>query len=67
MACPTILFGDRELLILQRLSAERRNEKIRVKLTWQDIPSGDQLKQSALRNPDAVAFGFTRGRWYAAA
>lgn len=67
MACPTVILGKRKLFILGGFSENRRRSDIAVQLRWQEVPAGEQLKQVARKHPDAVAFGYTRGRWFAAA
>lgn len=69
MACPTIILGDRRLLILRgfRECSSSSDVEIGAQLAWHEIPAADQLKLVAERNPDAVVFGFLRGRWFAAA
>jgi hypothetical protein len=68
MACPTVEFANRKLIVLidTRLDPSIRPLCGRP-LALQSLPGSQQLKQVALKNPDAVAFGYTRGLWFPAA
>lgn len=69
MACPIVLLDGRKLFILNGFDCYRRpfNKPVREQVAWQEVPDGDKLKQAAHKHPDAIAFGYTRGRWYASA
>ena len=69
MASPTVILSNRTLFILKGFCERRRLLKFadRGQVSWDQLPASDQLKQAAQDNPDAVAFGFMRGRWHAAA
>lgn len=66
MACPKFVFDNRELIIL--LDLAKREEAGRTYwLSCDDVPAVERLKRAATIHPDAVAFGFARGNWFAAA
>ena len=72
MACPTVVIIGKKIILLsgfQRRPPYRlRKGQVRV---GRDpivvIQEMSKLRQSASENPDAVAFGFTAGRWLPAA
>jgi hypothetical protein len=68
MACPTVEFADRKLIVLIDTRLEPSIRPLRGRdLPLHSLPGSQQLKQAALQNPDAVAFGYTRGLWFPAA
>ena len=68
MHYPTVEMADRTLLILVGPEADLRKDARRTRhLEWRDLPASERLRQTALKNPDAVAFSFACGRWFAAA
>jgi hypothetical protein len=69
MASPTVILGNRTLFILRGFCERRRLPRFvdRGQVSWELLPASDQLRQAAEDNPEAVAFGFMRGRWHAAA
>ena len=65
---PTIEVVGKKVFLLSGYSALRKAGS--RKALAQDaikIEALDDLRQSAKKNPDAVAFGFTAGRWIPAA
>jgi nitroreductase len=66
MTCPTVSLRGKTVFLL---SGFDRRPSVR-KETADKVPKIehiDQLRQSARRHPDAVAFGFVAGRWMPAA
>jgi hypothetical protein len=67
MACPTVeIIGKRVIL----LSGYQRCTQVgfeKIKPGPVVIQEIGKLRQSASKNPDAVAFGYTAGRWIPAA
>ena len=69
MALPKIVLRGRQVTLLSGYndnaggSAEEGNDARRAVV----IDAEDKLNQAALRNPDAVAFGYVRGEWVASA
>jgi len=66
MAFPKIVLRGKKVTLLNgfRAPAPARG-KVAAKLL--KIQEAKQLRQSARRNPDAVAFGFVAGKWTPAA
>jgi len=61
MKFPTVEVQGRKLILLSGVSAGKTaGEMI-------DPDALDKLRDAFRKNPDAVAFGYTRGRWVAAA
>jgi hypothetical protein len=66
MACPKVLLRGRTIILL---SGFRNRPSARGKLASKllKIDALKQLRQSASRNPDAIAFGYVAGKWLPAA
>jgi hypothetical protein len=67
MAYPTVEIIGKKIILLSgsQRCAQVGSEKI--KLGSIVIQEMKKLRQSASKNPDAVAFGYTAGRWIPAA
>jgi hypothetical protein len=69
MALPKVVLRGRKIILLSgyndraRGSAEKSSDASRAVV----VDAEDKLSQAALRNPDAVAFGYIHGEWIAAA
>jgi hypothetical protein len=69
MALPKIILRGRKIILLSgyndraRGNAEEGSNAPRTVI----VDAEDKLSQAALRNPDAVAFGYIHGEWIAAA
>ena len=57
----TIELLGKKVILLNGVSADNKTDKTL------EIEAPDNLREAALRNPDAVAFGFVSGRWVAGA
>jgi hypothetical protein len=65
MACPTIKIIGKKIILLS--GYQRRPQIGSVRVESIKIQAMRKLLQSASKNPDAVAFGYTAGRWMPAA
>lgn len=67
MACPRIEVRGKRVILLSgfRDSVDAASASVVIKEV--DVKSADELRQSAKRHPDAVAFGYVAGRWVPAA
>jgi hypothetical protein len=65
MACPTIKIIGKKIILLS--GYQRRPQIGSVRVESIKIQAMRKLRQSASKNPDAVAFGYTAGRWMPAA
>jgi len=69
MALPKIVLRGRKIILLSgyndrvRANADHSSDASRAVV----VDAEDKLSQAALRNPDAVAFGYIQGEWIAAA
>ena len=61
MTFPTIELNGKIRILLSGIDKEKTTEKS------VSLQSPEQLLQVVRKNPDAVAFGYTSGRWVAAA
>jgi hypothetical protein len=67
MACPTVEIIGKKIIVL---SGYRRCKQVgfeNINLGSIAIQEMGKLRQSVSKNPDAVAFGYTAGRWIPAA
>lgn len=67
MACPKVEIVGKKIILLSGYQRYTQRGSVRVKLGSIKIHSMSKLRQSASKNPDAVAFGYTAGRWIPAA
>ena len=61
MNCPTVELQGKKIILL---SGVRKNKKTGETI---GLEAPDKLRDIVRENPDAVAFGYTSGRWVAAA
>jgi len=66
MACPKVVLCGKTIFLL---SGYRKPTVLRGKVARKvpKIEAVKELRQSASRHPDAVAFGYVAGRWMPAA
>jgi hypothetical protein len=67
MACPKIEVRGKRVILLSGFHDTVKSARPQVVLADADVKEAAQLQQSARLHPDAVAFGFTAGRWVPAA
>jgi hypothetical protein len=67
MAFPTVKIIGKKIILLSGYQRRPQTGSGRVKLGSIVIREMKELQQSAIKNPDAVAFGYTAGRWTPAA
>jgi hypothetical protein len=67
MACPTVEIVGKKIILLSGYQRCPQIATERLKLGSIKIQEMSKLRQSAIKNPDAVAFGYTAGRWMPAA
>jgi hypothetical protein len=67
MACPRIEVRGKRVILLSGFAKTVDAAHASVVVRDADVTAAEQLQQSALRHPDAVAFGYVAGRWVPAA
>ena len=67
MAKPTVEIVGKKIILLSGYQRCPQTGSEKVKLGSIVIHEMPQLQRSAIKNPDAVAFGYTAGRWMPAA
>ena len=67
MAKPTVEIVGKKIILLSGYQRCPRTDSERVELGSIVIQEMRKLRRSAIKNPDAVAFGYTAGRWMPAA
>ena len=67
MVCPTVEIIGKKIILLSGYQRYAQIDSKRVKLGSIKIQEMCKLRQSASKNPDAAAFGYTAGRWMPAA
>jgi len=67
MACPTVEITGKKIILLSGYQRCAPTDYEKIKLGSLKIEDIGKLQQSAMKNPDAVAFGYTAGRWIPAA
>ena len=67
MACPTVEIIGKKIILLSGYQRCPQVGSERVKPGSIVIREMKKLRQSASKHPDAVAFGYTAGRWMPAA
>lgn len=67
MACPKIEVRGKRVILLSGFHDSVNAARASVVIRDADVKAAEQLQQSALRHPDAVAFGYVAGRWVPAA
>ena len=67
MAKPTVEIVGKKIILLSGYQRCPQIGSERAKLGSIVIKEIKKLRQSAIKNPDAVAFGYTAGRWMPAA
>jgi hypothetical protein len=67
MVCPTVEIIGKKIILLSGYQRYAQIGSKRGKLGSIKIHEMSKLRQSASKNPDAVAFGYTAGRWIPAA
>jgi hypothetical protein len=69
MACPTVEIIGKNIILLSGYQryAHPQSGSVSVKLGSIKIQEVSKLRQSVSKNPDAVAFGYTAGKWIPAA
>ena len=67
MAKPTVEIIGKKIILLSGYQRYRQTDSERVKVGSIVIKEIKKLRQSASKHPDAVAFGYTAGRWMPAA
>ena len=67
MACPTVEIIGKKIILLSGYERYPQIGSVSVKLGSIKIQEMSKLRQSASKNPDAVAFGYTAGKWIPAA
>jgi hypothetical protein len=65
MALPKVDMHGKQVILLSGFDNETKSARSTVRAIT--IDSEKKLSQAALRNPDAVAFGFVAGKWIPAA
>ena len=63
MAKPTVEIVGKKIILLSGYQKCPQTGSEKVKLGSIVIEEMRKLQQSAIKNPDAVAFGYTAGRW----
>jgi hypothetical protein len=67
MACPTIEVRGKQVILLSGFRDTVDAARAAVEIQDADVKAAEELRQSARRHPDAVAFGYVAGRWVPAA
>jgi hypothetical protein len=67
MACPRIEVVGKRVILLSGFCSSIDRDALPATLKAADVKSAEELKRSARRHPDAVAFGYVAGRWVPAA
>ena len=67
MAFPTVEILGKKVILLSGYERFPQIASSKIKLGAIKIAALSDLRQSANENPDAVAFGYTAGKWVAAA
>ena len=67
MACPAVEIIGKKIILLNGYKMCEKLGSDNAKIGSIVVHEMPQLQQSAVRNPDAVAFGYTAGRWMPAA
>jgi hypothetical protein len=67
MACPTVEIIGKKIILLSGYRRYPPTGSDKMKVGSIEVHEMSQLRQSASKNPDAVAFGYTAGRWMPAA
>ena len=67
MAKPTVEIIGKKIILLSGYQRCPQIDSERAKLGSVVIQEMKKLRQSASKHPDAVAFGYTAGRWMPAA
>ena len=67
MAFPTIEIEGKKIVLLSGYQRSPQIGSTRVKPGAIEVEAPQKLRQSANENPDAVAFGYTAGKWIPAA
>jgi hypothetical protein len=67
MACPRIEVRGKRVILLSGYNGSYKGARAVEVIKDADINAADELRQSARRHPDAVAFGYVAGRWVPAA
>jgi hypothetical protein len=67
MACPTIEVRGKQVILLSGFRDTVDAARAAVEIQDEDVKAAEELRQSARRHPDAVAFGYVAGRWVPAA
>jgi hypothetical protein len=67
MAKPTVEIVGKKIILLSGYQRCPQTDSGRAKFGSIVIREMTKLRQSAIKNPDAVAFGYTAGRWMPAA
>jgi hypothetical protein len=67
MACPTIEVRGKQVILLSGFCDTVDAARAAVEIRDADVKAAEELRQSARRHPDAVAFGYVAGRWVPAA
>ena len=67
MAKPTVEIVGKKIILLSGYQRCPQTDSERVEVGSIVIQEMRKLRQSAIKNPDAVAFGYTAGRWMPAA
>jgi hypothetical protein len=65
MALPKVVVRGRKVILLSGFEKDVDNDTTSTPAVH--ISAKDKLNLAALRNPDAVAFGYVAGRWVAVA
>jgi len=67
MACPRIEVRGKRVILLSGFNGSIKAACAVEVIKDADVSEADELRQSARRHPDAVAFGYVAGRWVPAA
>lgn len=67
MACPRIEVRGKRVILLSGYNGSPKGARAVEVIKDADINAAEELRQSARRHPDAVAFGYVAGRWVPAA
>jgi hypothetical protein len=67
MACPTIEVRGKQVILLSGFHDSVDAARAAVEIQDEDVKAAEELRRSARRHPDAVAFGYVAGRWVPAA
>jgi hypothetical protein len=67
MAYPRIEVRGKRVILLSGYNGTLKAARAVEVIKEADVSAAEELRQSARRHPDAVAFGYVAGRWVPAA